>query len=104
MNKPFKTKKERLEWQKERFLTTGKLIEWLSKFPSDTLIYSIEPNTNSYQEIPSVEKLMYSKKDAKEDYSESLKRWYGGTAAQVKTEMDNMFRYMLDKDGVCVKS
>lgn len=104
MNKPFKTKKERLKWQKERFLTTGKLIEWLSKFPSDTLVYSIEPNTNSYQEVYSVNEIMTSKEESQKDYSEGLKMWYGGDSVQVKCEMDNMFRYMLDKDGVCVKS
>lgn len=48
MNKDGVTK----EWLKSNFLTVGKLVAWLQKQDQDALVYAVEPNTGTWQEIP----------------------------------------------------
>lgn len=106
-NKLFDTEYDDLQFKKENFLTVGKLKEYLNNFPDDMLIYSLEPNTGTWQNIPDINYII-------RDYSEELKmtkewleKWYSkriDPEKTVKQELDNMFRYVSDKNALYIQN
>jgi len=103
--KPFKTKADRIKWEKENCLTVGRFIEYLSKLPKDSVIYTNEPNTNTWQAVHRVDRILNSVKGEKKRLRESLNGWFRGSTdpkSHIKTELKAIFRYTYDKDGYCI--
>lgn len=98
------------EFLVKNMLTTGKLIEWLKKFPEDTLVYRIEQNTGDWQEIPGPDgqifHLFFS------DYSEiksEFERYYkhlkkdGFDESEMNKEFADEMKYVENETGVFVR-
>jgi len=103
MRRIFKNKKERDEYYKKEFVTTGKLIEWLKQFPDDTLMYSMESNTHTYQHIPSLKDFIGSIKEEKKRLYDIYEHWHSGNKQKAKDEVKDIFQYVSDKkNAVCI--
>ena len=107
MNKDGVTK----EWLKSNFLTVGKLVAWLQKQDQDALVYAVEPNTGTWQEIPEecFERTQYftTVKDQKASELYSFTHWYRGypdAAEKAQKDVDNYFQYVEDENGICVST
>lgn len=98
------------EFLVKNMLTTGKLIEWLKRFPEDTLVYRIEHNTGDWQEIPGPDgqifHLFFS------DYSEiksEFERYYRHIKKdkfdedEMKREFADEMKYVNNETGVFVR-
>lgn len=98
------------EWQKHNFLTVGKLVMWLQQQNQDALVYAIEPNTGTWQEIPEdcfeLTQYFATVNDEKAKELESFKLWYKhlpDAAAKAQKDVDKYFQYVEDNNGICIQ-
>ena len=103
----FKTEKEQLKFEKEHFLTVGKLKDFLNKLPDDMLIYSIENNTGTWQNIPEIRYLMRTYEEEYDFTKQWLNNWYAkseNTEEKVNQELNDMFKYVIDKNALYIQN
>ena len=105
---PFKSEAEERAWRHAHMLTVGKLVAWLQQYDQDALVYAVESNTNTWQEIPEdFEQIGYvfsTLETQKRRELDNLMHWYKGSKDGEKKARDayeDAFQYTEDK-GICV--
>lgn len=106
----FKSKKEEQIWLKENMLTVKDLIEFLTKFNDNTLIYVADTMTGILQHIPKdPERVFKTVKKDKASMKKSFKQWHRSTEKtkeelekEAKKEIDEMYQNVTN-DGLVLQ-
>lgn len=105
---PFKSEAEERSWRHAHMLTVGKLVSWLQQYDQDALVYAVESNTNTWQEIPGdFERIGYVfstlENQKKRELDNLLHRYKDSKGGEKKAwdAYEDTFQYTEDK-GICV--